>query len=152
MLFQHLKFLFYLKNYPNKLHFTWRMFRFEKEEIIFICILWGLRHSRGLTYGWGGFFCRVSVGLPSPTVSPLPPPPPDKSASLPFSNRVSAEALGASSWACINVCVSKLPQLSGHVESHGFAFHEKLKSCPDLMEGNRWDNLGELSYCWSGGW
>lgn len=34
------------------------------------------------------------------------------------------------------VCVSKLPQLSGHVESYSFALHEKLKSCPDLMEGN----------------
>lgn len=32
--------------------------------------------------------------------------------------------------------VRKLPQLSGHVESYSFAFHEKLKSCPDLMGGN----------------
>lgn len=50
------------------------------------------------------------------------------------------------------VYVSKLPQLSGHVESYGFALHENLKSCPDLMEGNRWGNLGELSHCWSSGW
>lgn len=33
-----------------------------------------------------------------------------------------------------SVCVSKLPQLSGHVEGCSTAFHEKLKPCPDLME------------------
>lgn len=50
------------------------------------------------------------------------------------------------------VCESKLPQLSGHVESYSFALHEKLKSCPDLMEGNRWDILVEVSHCWSARW
>lgn len=38
------------------------------------------------------------------------------------------------------MCESKLPQLSGHVESSGFVRHEKLKSCPDRTRQLGWVN------------
>jgi hypothetical protein len=121
---------------------------------------WDLREKKSLSVFFGNWDLPVDClmdGVASqwkiPSLpSPLPPPPPGKISSLLFSNRVSTEASGASSWNCISVCVSKLSQLSGHVESCSSAFHEKLKSCPDLMEGKGWGNLGELSYCWSGRW
>lgn len=68
--------------------------------------------------------------LPHPT-----PHPPDKSASFPFQLGAAQRPQEPAAKAAL-VCMSKLPQLSGHVESYSFALHEKLKSCPDLMEGN----------------
>lgn len=61
--------------------------------------------------------------------------PPDKAVSFPFQLGAAQRPQEPLAKAAL-VCVSKLPQLSGHVESYSFALHEKLKSCPDLMEGN----------------
>lgn len=103
--------------------------RFDRAEIIFISILWG--HSHGLSWGWGVASLHTLWGqCRSPT-----PPHPYQARQPPFhSAREAAQETPAET---AFMCVSKLPQLSGHVESYSFALHEKLKSCPGLMEGNR---------------
>lgn len=89
-----------------------------------------------------GFVCGGVSSLhtlwSSNTPSSLPhatPHPPDKAASFPFQLGAAQRPQEPAAKAAL-VCMSKLPQLSGHVESYSFALHEKLKSCPDLMEGN----------------
>ena len=72
----------------------------------------------------------------SNTPSSLPhatPHPPDKAASFPFQLGAAQRPQEPAAKAAL-VCMSKLPQLSGHVESYSFALHEKLKSCPDHVE------------------
>lgn len=147
---EFLVFSFYL-NVSRCFHCTYRIIQiislhvdnaqcFMREVIIF-CHLYTLG-MRPWTALWMG-----SVHGPAPSL-PVPPHP------LPH---LSIPQSGAASrpqepLMKLHLRVSKLPQLSGHVESHSFALHEKLKSRPDRMEGNRCGNLGERSHRWSGRW
>lgn len=128
--------------------------RLTREVIIFFTrILW--ERTRGLPRGGCGCSppCVGSVHGPAP----IPPSPPHTLPHLrrrpPFPSTVwgSFEASGAANEAAL-VRVSKLPQLSGHVESHSFAVHEKLKSRPDRMEGSGWGTSGKRSHRWPGRW
>lgn len=87
--------------------------RFEKEELIFICILSG--HTCGLPYGWGvaplhAWWGPCAIRTPTTRLSHTPPyrhltrRPPLHSISA-----IVGATRGASSWNCISVCEQITP-------------------------------------------
>ena len=145
-----MKYLFYLKNYPSNFTLHGKCVEIYDRGPHFYPYT-SETHS-GQPCGWGVSSLHTPWSLNTPSSLPQATPhPPGKAASFPFQLGAAQRPQEPSAKAAL-VRMSKLPQLSGHVESYSFALHEKLKSCPDLMEGNRWGNLSELSHCWSGRW